>query len=293
MSLLLAHELTPHLTAELWRQWTWEPITIVLLLVSGALYAVGVATLWGRAGRDRGIRAWQVAAFCIGLVSLAAALLSPVAWLSELLFSVHMTQHEILMLISAPLLVFGRPLQALTWALPPRSRAAVVHGFRRRRIVTAWHMLTGPTAAFVLHGTAVWVWHAPRLYEAALRNGGIHALQHLSFVITACLFWWGMVQGRYGRAGYGVGVLYVFLTAVHTSVLGALLTVAPWLWYPSYAAAASQWQLDALADQQLAGLLMWIPSGVAFIVFGLGLMAAWLGESERRAGLGSVSRAFR
>jgi putative membrane protein len=290
MTLLLAHELTPHLTAELWRRWTWEPVTIVLLLVSGALYAVGVATLWRRAGRDRGIRSWQAAAFYAGLLSLAAGLLSPVAWLSELLFSVHMTQHEILMLISAPLLVFGRPLQALTWALPSRSRAAVVHRVTQPRIAAAWHNLTGPTSAFVLHGMAIWVWHAPHLYEAALRSTGIHALQHLSFVITACLFWWGMVQGRYGRAGYGVGVLYVFLTAVHTSVLGALLTVAPSLWYPSYATAATRWQIDAMADQQLAGLLMWIPSGVAFIVFGLGLMAAWLGESERRAELGSVSR---
>jgi putative membrane protein len=85
-------------------------------------------------------------------------------------------------------------------------------------------------------------------------------------------------------------VLYVFLTAVHTSVLGALLTIAPALWYSSYGTAGAQWHVDALADQQLAGLLMWVPSGVAFIVFGLGLMAAWLGESERRVRLGSVSR---
>jgi putative membrane protein len=71
-------------------------------------------------------------------------------------------------------------------------------------------------------------------------------------------------------------------------VLGALLTVAPHVWYPSYSSAGVQWNVDALVDQQLAGLLMWVPSGVIFIVFGLAVLAAWLGESERRARLGSV-----
>jgi putative membrane protein len=288
--LLLAHGLTPHLTEGLWRRWTFEPITLVLLALSAVLYAAGVAALWRRAGRDRGMRVWQVVAFYAGLLSLAAALLSPVAWLSELLFSVHMTQHEILMLVAAPLLVFGKPLQALTWACPAQSRVAVVRWFTQPGISASWQRITSPTAVFVLHAAAIWVWHAPRLYEAALHNAGIHALQHLSFVVTAALFWWGMVHGRYGGAGYGVGVLYVFVTAVHTSVLGALLTIAPWLWYPSYATTAANWQVDPIADQQLAGLLMWVPSGAAFIVFGLGMMAAWLGESERRAQLGSVTR---
>jgi putative membrane protein len=290
VTLLVAHGLGPQLGEGLWRRWTFEPVTLALLLVSAALYAAGLAVLWRRAGRDRGIRMWQAASFYAGVFFLATALVSPVAWLSELLFSVHMTQHEILMLVAAPLLVFGRPLQALTWALPASSRVAAVRSVTRPRLAALWRMLTGPTAAFVLHAVAIWVWHAPRLYEAALRSTAVHAVQHLSFVLTACLFWWGMVNGRYGRAGYGVGVLYVFVTAVHTSVLGALLTIAPALWYPWYGTAAARWQIDPMADQQLAGLLMWVPSGVAFIVFGLGLMAAWLGESERRAQLGSVPR---
>jgi cytochrome c2 len=100
-----------------------------------------------------------------------------------------------------------------------------------------------------------------------------------------------MTHGRYGRAGYGVGVLYVFLTAVHSSVLGALLTVAPGVWYPAYERAAAAWQIDPLQDQQLAGLLMWVPSAIVFIVLGLALFAAWLGESERRAALGQIDGA--
>src|SRR5205085_3480997 len=114
----------------------------------------------------------------------------------------------------------------------------------------------------------------------------IHALEHVCYVLTGSLFWWAMVHGRYGRSGYGLGVLYVFLTATHSSALGALLTVAPSPWYGEYARQAGAWRVDALADQQLAGLLMWIPAGVVFIVFGLALLAAWLGEAERRVRLG-------
>jgi hypothetical protein len=99
-----------------------------------------------------------------------------------------------------------------------------------------------------------------------------------------------MIHGRYGKTGYGVGVLYVFVTALHSSLLGALMTLAPAAWYGWYEHSGRPWEVDALADQQVAGLLMWVPSGIVFIVFGLALLAAWLGESERRARLGSVVR---
>jgi putative membrane protein len=273
------------------QEWTWEPFTIALLILSALVYAIGLRVLWVRAGLGRGIRVWQAAAFATGLLSLAVALISPVAWLSEILFSVHMTQHEILMLISAPLLVFGHPLLAALWAAPMRWREAAGRWAARPSVSSTWHALTAPVVVFVLHAAALWVWHIPVLYEAALRREGIHALEHLSYVVTAALFWWAMVEGRYGRIGYGLAVLYVFLTAVHSSALGALLVVSPGLLYPSYGAAAAVWHVDALEDQQLAGLLMWVPFGLVFIVFGLALLAAWLGEAERRVRLGSTGPA--
>ena len=284
---LAAHDAHP-LESEALHRWTWEPFTLALLALSAALYAAGARAVWQRAGAGRGIRRWQAAAFALGLLSIAAALVSPVAWLSEILFSVHMTQHEILMLVSAPLLVFGHPLVALLWAVPPATRDTWGRWSRQPWFANTWRGLTGPLTVFLLHALAIWIWHIPRLYEAALGNSGIHALEHFSFLATAALFWWGMVHGRYGRIGYGVAVLYVFLTAVHSSILGALLTLAPGVWYPSYASAAAAWRLDALEDQQLAGLLMWVPSGLTFIGCGLALFAAWLGESDRRVLLGSI-----
>jgi cytochrome c oxidase assembly factor CtaG len=275
------------------RSWTWEPFTVALLLASAVIYAIGLRVLWRRAGVGRGIRVWQAAAFALGLLSIAVALISPVAWLSEVLFSVHMTQHEILMLVSAPLLVFGHPLLAALWAVPMRWREAAGAWAARPGVSSTWRAITAPVVVFILHGIAIWTWHVPTLYEAALRSEGIHAVEHLSYVATAVLFWWAMVEGRYGRAGYGLAVLYVFLTAVHTSALGALLVVAPGVLYPFYGAAASAWHVDALQDQQLAGLLMWVPSGVIFIVLGLALLAAWLGEAERRVRLGSTGGVVR
>jgi putative membrane protein len=268
--------------------WTWEPFTILGLTVSALVYVTGLSRLWRRAGPGRGIARWQAASFAAGVLTLALALLSPIAWLSEQLFSAHMTQHELLMLIAAPLLVMGQPGLVALWSLSPAGRARWSRWTRRRATMSAWRTLTAPASVFVMHAAALWIWHVPALYEAALAHAGIHAVQHLSFTGTAALFWWSLVHGRYGRSGYGAAVVYVFLTAVHSSILGALMTVAPRVWYPTYLTTSVVWDVDPLGDQQLAGLVMWVPTALLFIVFGLGLFAAWLGESERRAALGSA-----
>jgi cytochrome c oxidase assembly factor CtaG len=269
------------LTASL-QHWSLEPVTIGLLVLSAVAYFAGVRALWARAGHGQGISRRHVAAHGAAIASVVLALISPLPWLSARVFSAHMGQHEILMLMSAPLFVLSQPLLAYVWALPATLRLQVAAAFRQQWMLRAWHVLTGPFAVFALHAAVLWAWHAPTLFEAALANEGVHVLQHLSFLFTGALFWWGMVRGRYGRVGYGVAVLYVFLTGVHSSLLGALMTVSERVWYSSYAGSAPEWSVDPLVDQQLAGLLMWVPSGVIFIVLGLALLSAWLGESERR-----------
>jgi cytochrome c oxidase assembly factor CtaG len=127
------------------------------------------------------------------------------------------------------------------------------------------------------------VWHVPALYDAAVEHESIHALQHAMFVGTSALFWWGLIYGRYGRVGYGAAVFYVFTTVVHTGILGAAMTFSGIPLYPVYAAPAAARGIDVLEDQQLAGLIMWIPAGIVLTLFGLALFAAWLGEAERRS----------
>jgi putative membrane protein len=284
--LILAHEGHPLRLADVVRWWTWSPLVLVLLVLSGTLYALGTRRLWSRLGASGGVRWWEVAAFGAGWLSLWLALISPLDRLSDILFSAHMAQHEILMVVAAPLLVIGRPFLPVMWALPARARDRLGAWARRPAVRGTWSRVTGPFFVLALHAVAVWTWHAPALFEAALRSETVHGFQHLCFFWTAVLFWWSMVQGGYGRLGYGVAALFVFATAVHTSVLGALLTFASVLWYPTYGGRGAVWGVTALADQQLAGLYMWIPSGLTFLVLGLALVAAWIGEAERRVSLG-------
>ena len=251
----------------------WKPDLIMAapLAASFILYGIGLARVK--------VPRVEIASFLAGWVVLVVALLSPIATVSEALFSVHMTQHELLMLVAAPLLTLGRPLVPMMWALPSRWRRRFKGG---AGLSPLWSRVTSPVVVFVMHAVALWVWHLPSLYQAAVLDDRIHALQHLMFTGTACLFWWGLVRGRYGRLGYGAAVFYVFATAMHSGGLGALITFASAPLYPLYVHRAGH-GVDPLVDQQMAGLIMWIPAGVVLMIFGLALLSAWLGESERRA----------
>jgi putative membrane protein len=283
MTLFLFHGGEHHLDAgTVLGWWTWDPFVLLLLALSGWLYAAGVARLWRRAGVDQGIRRWEAGCFAAGWLALFAALVSPLDALGGILFSAHMAQHEVLILIAAPLMVLGRPLAPFLWALPRAGRERAGKWTQAPPVARTWRSLTAPLSVWAIHGLALWAWHVPGLYQATLDDDFIHALQHLSFFGSAALFWWSLIHGRFGRLGYGAAVLYVFTTSMHSGVLGALLTFAPRLWYPIYQARTSQWGLSALEDQQLAGLIMWVPAGIVFIVLGLALFAAWLGEAERR-----------
>jgi putative membrane protein len=257
----------------------WDVSAIVMLSVMATLYARGTRVLIARGARTRRV---ERVAFWIGWIAAVAALVPPIDTLASRLFSAHMFQHELLMLVAAPLIVAGRPIVALLWALPATLRARATHGRGAAVVTGAWAVLTLPVVAWALHGITVWVWHLPVLYEAAVRTESVHAVQHVTFVATAALFWWGLVYGRYGRAGYGASVLYVFSTLVHTGVLGALFTLSGTAFYALYVDRARAAGVDPVADQQLAGLVMWIPAGVVLTCFGLALFTAWLAASERR-----------
>jgi cytochrome c oxidase assembly factor CtaG len=251
------------------------------LLASGAvMYLIGTLKLSRRGAH---VRTAERAAFWIGWASMFAAVAPPMDAAAAVAFSSHMAQHELLMLIGAPLMIVGRPILPWLWALPDAVRAGAAASMQTRGVAGMWRWLTLPALAWAIHGTVVWVWHVPPFYEAALQSEAVHAFQHATFVGTAVLFWWGLIYGRYGRAAYGASALFVFITMMHTGALGALFAFSTSPYYSLYRERASAAGVDAVADQQLAGLYMWIPSGIVLTVFGLALMLAWLSESERRA----------
>jgi putative membrane protein len=259
---------------------SWDVAVMALLAAAGAMYIIGMIKLNRRGAH---VRTVERAAFWIGWSAMVAAVAPPMDAAAAAAFSAHMAQHELLMLIGAPLMIVGRPILPWLWALPDRVRPAAASGLQNHGIAGLWRWLTLPALAWAIHGAVVWLWHAPVLYEAALQSEAVHALQHATFVGTAVLFWWGLIYGRYGRAAYGASALFVFITMMHTGALGALFALSTSAYYPLYRERAASTGIDPVSDQQLAGLYMWIPSGVVLTVFALALMLAWLSESDRRA----------
>lgn len=282
----LAHDGQVHW--QTFETWTWDARIIVPLAVSAGLYIAGITRLWRRAGAGRGVRAWQAGCFLAGWILLAGALVSPLHWLGERLFTAHMIEHELLMVLSAPLLVVARPLGAVLWAVPQRWRQGWGRFGRQRAVAYLWRKATSPLSATAIHGVAIWAWHVPAFYAAALSSEWLHWLQHLSFLFSALLFWWTILRGRGRERTYGIGIFCLFTTSLHTGFLGILITLAGTPLYPTQTEAAPSWGLSPLEDQQLAGLIMWVPGGAAYAIAALALAGLWITWSGSRQAHGAV-----
>lgn len=286
--LLLAHEVesdeaVPESVRQLLTAWAWEPGTIIGLGISGWLYVVGMVRLWRASGEPaRKTHRWQAWCFAAGWITLLLALLSPIHPLGQILFSAHMVQHEILMLLAAPLLVLGRPMVVFLHGMP----TGLAHELGRFSNTAFWRGIWGtisaPLIAWLLHLVVLWMWHAPALFQATLHSEWMHAAQHISFLLSALLFWWALIHGHHGVKNYGAAVLYLFTTAIHSGLLGALLTFSRSPWYPDYD-HAQIWGMTALEDQQLGGLIMWVPACTVYIIAGLIMFAGWLQRSDQLA----------
>jgi cytochrome c oxidase assembly factor CtaG len=261
--------------------WTFDPAIIVGLAISGALYVVGLV----RANHQT-FPFVRVLSFSFGWLCLVVALVSPLHEMGDFLFSAHMTQHELLMAIAAPLLVLGRPDITYLWSFGSNTRKEIGRVFRSIRPIVK--ILSSGLVAWSLHAVLLWVWHVPILFDATLSHDWVHALQHFSFLGSALLFWYALVYGHIGNNSYGAGIIYVFTTAIHTSILGALLTFSSKPWYPVYANTTRLWGYTPLEDQQIGGLIMWVPTGLVYIVVGLWLFAAWIQNSDRHSSFGAV-----
>lgn len=262
-----AHEGEPLRPHDLSTAWRFDPGIVIPLVLSLILYL---------RGRER--NRTLVGYFLAGWTTLVVALVSPLHPLGEALFSAHMAQHELLMVVAAPLLIISHPLAPLLRGMPWSIRTASVKTFR---ITSA---LALPFTAWLLHAVVLWGWHIPVLFQATLESDFIHSLQHISFLGSALLFWWALLDPRSTAARHrGSALLYVASTAVHTSILGWLLTFSQQPWYPAYAPRTADWGLTPLQDQQLGGLIMWVPAGFTYLLAILWLMSSWIRESGLRA----------
>jgi putative membrane protein len=272
---LHAHEgqaLQPH---DVWQAWAWDPLIVGGLALAAWLYLTG-------ASPERGIRTWERWCYWAGLAALAIALISPLHPMGEVLFSAHMAQHEVMMVLAAPLLVLGRPLVPYLWGLPEDWRRGAGQWSKRRWVARTWNFVSHPLHAWWIHFVALWGWHVPRLFQATLTSDLVHTAQHLSFLVSALLFWWALFRRHGADKQYGGALFYLFTTMVHTGVLGVLLTFSSVVWYPVYSGTTAPWGLTALEDQQLGGLIMTVPPIAVYLAAFLVLFTFWVRDSDLR-----------
>lgn len=264
--------------------WTLTPSILIPLAMALVLYVGGASRLRQRSRLGRGVLRWRAVLFAAGWLTLATAAISPLHEAGERSFTLHMLEHELLMLLAAPLLVLSQPLQTMLWAWPAAARKRIgtlVHGYI---LQTTWQFLSGAVAATVLQAAALWLWHAPALFELALAHDGWHITQHLSFLITALLFWSAMFHSKHAPGGRGLAVLCLFATSVISGALGALMALSQSPWYPRYASLGlAPFGLTPVEDQQLAGLLMWIPGGLVHALAALALLGTLLRDASGAA----------
>ena len=261
-----------------------EPWVLVTLAATALVYGFGFRRLRRRSG-DRVATTPALLACAAALLVLLAALSEPADRLSDQLFSAHMVQHLVLMLIAAPLLVQGRSAMVLLWALP---------GGLRRTGGSFWAASgLGPGLRLLFtHPVAVWIWfcglfalwHLPGPYAWALGNQAIHVLEHLAFLLSAFAFWSVVIEplGR-RRLDYGATLLFVATAAIVSSLPGALMILGTRPLYGVHAEGVAAWGLTLIQDQQLGGLIMWIPAGLAYLLASAVLFVRWLQAAEQRS----------
>lgn len=257
------------------RSWSWDPVLVLVLGFIGAGYAY-IFYDFRRRGRleallEQGlIKRSQPWYFGAGLATLVVALFSPIDVFSNVLFVMHMTQHVLLIMVAAPLILLG---------LPAAFVRPLLQDARLKRVL-AW--LTNPFTAFTLYNLTLIVWHFPALYELTLRNPFIHDLEHAMFFYTALLSWWPLLSPvrELPRLAYPGQMLYIFLIAIPAGLLSAVLVFANRVVYPAYAAVPRLWGMTALADQQAGALVMMIPSKAIYLIAFTIVFFIWFNEEE-------------
>jgi len=253
--------------------WVWVPMAAVSLL-----YLRGISALRARRSLPYPARLPAMLCFATAMAATFFALIWPLDVLGASSLAAHMAQHMLLIAVAAPLFAIAEPAAPLLVGMPGTARIVPLI----KTIGRVMRPLLRPGVAFGVHGALVWLWHAPLLFELALRWRWVHVLEHIAFLGSALLFWSALQQARRaGGEGYGVAALWTLATLMHTGLLGALLTFSPRLLYAFYA-GLDHAPLAPMEDQQLAGLLMWIPGGLCYLAAGVYFASTWLRDAERR-----------
>ena len=271
--------------------WSFDPWVTTALVAASAMY------LWAwrrvRASSAPQPPAWYAWSFGAGILFLAFSLLGPLETYNEQLFTLHMSQHLLIMQVATPVILLGRPVQLVLKALPPRNTKQTVgllfgNGSVRFAVIA----VTAPVTGFLLFNGNMGFWHLPAFYEAALVNNWVHHLQHLLFAGFSMLYWWVIIDPvpRHHRLPPAWAIGSVFLSMMIGSIIGAILTLSGTVLYPFYLETANPWGWSPLLDQQVGGLIMWVGSFVLYFIVVIVLAVKLLQQDEKDADLAVSSR---
>jgi putative membrane protein len=258
--------------------WSFEPWVIGPLILFALLFMIGSNQIRQRGKADR---RGSMILYWTGLVSIALALISPLHEYGEHVFTAHMIEHEILMVVGVPLIVASRPGAIFLWGMPEGARRFFTSLIRSRAIQSGWKGATDLGGATILHTAVLWLWHLRVLFQAALEHESMHIIQHLSFIISALFFWSALLTRDHRRYEQGLAALALFFTSLQAGFLGALITFSSRLWYPDGPDPFPVSGLTRAEDQILAGLIMWVPACSLYVVVALIILARWLQHSAR------------
>ena len=269
-----------------WQAWSFDPGLLLPLAAVAWFYLRGLRR-WEDRSREHPW--WRTALFYTGLVTYALAMESPIDRLGAQHFSMHMVQHELVMMYAVPLILLGAPTTPLLRGLPSWLRLGVVRPLAGGS-ATRWlyRAITHPAMAIFLMAAMVWAWHlVPGWYEASLADQRVHDFQHITFTAVSVLFWWNVIDPRplHSRIPHLLRVLYIFAGTIPKHILAAMITFDPHILYPSYATAYRVLPIDPASDQQLAGLIMWVPSEALTIIVMAITFFMWLrieGRHQRK-----------
>jgi putative membrane protein len=269
--------------ADFMRHWNFAPEVVIPLGMMLGLYLVGRGRLMDRAKyptRSGG----RTVLFMLGFGALVLALISPIDAFSQDLFFMHMVQHLLLTMVAAPLLLLSAPIAEYMWALPDPVRLSVGRWLNRRGVIRrALKGATVPVVAWLVFGATIWAWHVPAAYDAALNSWGVHILEHLTLFGASVAFWWPVIGPPPLRTmlPYPLRFLYLFMAMFQSIILGSILTFAGDGLYSYYQEAPEHFGISPANDQQLAGILMWLPGSFIHATVLFTLLFLWLNWEER------------
>ncbi|MFQ5433657.1 MAG: cytochrome c oxidase assembly protein [Anaerolineae bacterium] len=282
--------------------WGWRVDVILVLALAGTFYTRGWLRLRGRVGEGRPFTRtsyrwpltarWRPAVYWSGLLVTGIALMSPIDTLAANLFYMHMIQHLLLIMIAPPLLLVANPMPVILWGLPRRARRVAGQGLAylfkpggnwRGRLQKA----TTPGVSWLVWVTITIGWHDPNAYNAALRYEWVHDVEHISFFLGGMLFWWHVTGAgpRLHKQMGPIGRIAYLISAIPPNMIaGIVLAFASAPIYTYYLDVPRLGSMTVMEDQQLGGIIMWVPGSMMYIVAVLILAAQLLqGESQKPA----------